>query len=71
MCIDPVSKTKRKSQSLWQGADGKEEGDQQDPLDEAALDWWSKYFASLDTLNEVCSVTLQALSHLEQLPQAM
>ncbi|XP_077968337.1 otoferlin-like isoform X2 [Styela clava] len=30
----------------------KEEGEEDDPLDEAALDWWSKYFASLDTLNE-------------------
>uniref|UniRef100_H2Z080 C2 domain-containing protein n=1 Tax=Ciona savignyi TaxID=51511 RepID=H2Z080_CIOSA len=25
------------------------------PLDEATLDWWSKYFASLETLNEVNS----------------
>uniref|UniRef100_H2Z081 C2 domain-containing protein n=1 Tax=Ciona savignyi TaxID=51511 RepID=H2Z081_CIOSA len=27
----------------------------EDPLDEATLDWWSKYFASLETLNEVNS----------------
>uniref|UniRef100_H2Z074 C2 domain-containing protein n=1 Tax=Ciona savignyi TaxID=51511 RepID=H2Z074_CIOSA len=26
--------------------------DEEDPLDEATLDWWSKYFASLETLNE-------------------
>uniref|UniRef100_H2Z082 C2 domain-containing protein n=1 Tax=Ciona savignyi TaxID=51511 RepID=H2Z082_CIOSA len=29
--------------------------DEEDPLDEATLDWWSKYFASLETLNEVNS----------------
>jgi len=29
------------------------EDEDEDPLDETALDWWSKYFASLDTLNEV------------------
>ena len=23
-------------------------------LDETALDWWSKYFASVETLAEVC-----------------
>lgn len=31
----------------------KEDGEEDDPLDETALDWWSKYFASLDTVNEV------------------
>ncbi|XP_076803747.1 otoferlin-like isoform X4 [Clavelina lepadiformis] len=26
--------------------------EEEDPLDETTLDWWSKYFASLETLNE-------------------
>uniref|UniRef100_F6VBD0 C2 domain-containing protein n=1 Tax=Ciona intestinalis TaxID=7719 RepID=F6VBD0_CIOIN len=30
----------------------KSKDDDEDPLDEATLDWWSKYFASLETLNE-------------------
>lgn len=27
-------------------------------LDESMLDWWSKYFASIETLTEVSRVTL-------------
>ena len=29
------------------------EEEEDDPLDETALDWWSRYYASLDTLDEV------------------
>nr|CAB3264595.1 otoferlin [Phallusia mammillata] len=32
--------------------ENKSKEDEEDPMDEAALDWWSKYFASLETLNE-------------------
>ena len=34
----------------------KKEEEEEDPLDETALDWWSKYFASWDAFNEVKTV---------------
>uniref|UniRef100_A0A671V3R3 Otoferlin n=1 Tax=Sparus aurata TaxID=8175 RepID=A0A671V3R3_SPAAU len=33
--------------------------DEDDEPDERVLDWWSKYFASIETLKEVCSKTNQ------------
>lgn len=28
--------------------------EEEDETDESVLDWWSKYFASIETLKEVC-----------------
>lgn len=28
--------------------------EEEDEPDESVLDWWSKYFASIETLKEVC-----------------
>uniref|UniRef100_F6VBE4 C2 domain-containing protein n=1 Tax=Ciona intestinalis TaxID=7719 RepID=F6VBE4_CIOIN len=41
-----------KSKIYTEAEEKKSKDDDEDPLDEATLDWWSKYFASLETLNE-------------------
>lgn len=33
----------------------KGQADEEDETDESVLDWWSKYFASIETLKEVCA----------------
>lgn len=32
--------------------------EEEDETDERMLDWWSKYFASIETLKEVCHTIL-------------
>lgn len=43
------NKDKKKKKKKKGGAEEEEEPD------ESVLDWWSKYFASIETLKEVCS----------------
>lgn len=56
------SKDKKKKKKKKGGADEEEEPD------ESVLDWWSKYFASIETLKEVCSSSTHInLQHMTSL----
>lgn len=44
---------------------------EEEELDESMLDWWSKYFASIETLTEVTSLLLTDYIMLTMLQSMM
>uniref|UniRef100_A0A8C6TUZ0 Otoferlin n=1 Tax=Neogobius melanostomus TaxID=47308 RepID=A0A8C6TUZ0_9GOBI len=59
-CIHENNQKKKKKKKKG-GAEEEEE------TDESMLDWWSKYFASIETLKEVCALLIQMNMEIKHL----